>query len=92
MLNQKKPANNVSTAPTLPEIEKVSLYEIQIGPKIKVTRDSKSGARVINFPFEFPSAPEEDGARGVIIVCRLQDEEWVPSQNIKSITINFYED
>lgn len=57
-----------------------------LGPKTKVAKDNKSKARVINFPFDFPS---ED--QGVIIVCRLKDEEWIPVNDIKSIIINFNE-
>lgn len=62
-------------------------YEIVVGPKIKVTQDKKSKAQIVNFPFEFPS-----GDRGVLIVCRLVDEEWtMPAADIHSIIINFNE-
>lgn len=61
-----------------------SSYEIVIGDKVKVATDKKSKARVVNFPFEFP-----DGENGMIIVCRLQDDEWTPSHDIQSITVNF---
>jgi len=67
-----------------PQNQKNKEYEIVLGPRLKVTQDKKSNARVINFPFEFP-----DGERGVLIVCRLEDSEWIPVQDIKSIIINF---
>ncbi len=63
---------------------KPNSYEIVIGNKVKVITDRKSKSRVVNFPFEFP-----DGSNGVIILCRVKDEEWVPSTDISSITINF---
>jgi hypothetical protein len=59
-------------------------YEIIVGPKIKVTVDTRSKTRVINFPFEFP-----DGTKGVAIICRVKDEEWVPNTEIKSIKLTF---
>ena len=66
--------------------DKVKTFETFIGPKVKVHTDPKSKTRVINFPFDFP-----DDEKGVIIICRLTDEEWIPSQNIKSIAINFHD-
>ncbi len=62
----------------------INLYQIVVGDKVKVLTDKKSKSRVVNFPFEFP-----DGENGVLIMCRLQDNEWVPSKTIKSITIEF---
>lgn len=59
-------------------------YEVILGKGLKVTQDKKSRTRVVSFPFEFP-----DESRGVIIVCKVKDEEWVPSQDIVSININF---
>jgi hypothetical protein len=63
---------------------KVKTFEAFIGPKIKVQTDVKSKTRVINFPFDFPN---DD--KGVIIICRLTDEDWIPSKDIISININF---
>lgn len=51
---------------------------------VTVTTDTRSRARVISFPFLFPG-----GADGALIVCRLKDEKWVPSDEIKDILINF---
>jgi len=59
-------------------------YQITIGPKTKVIKDKRSKTRVANFPFEFP-----DGTNGVLIVCRVKDEEWVPAQDITNIIINY---
>lgn len=63
---------------------KVKTFEAFIGPKIKVHTDVKSKTRVINFPFDFPN-----DEKGVIIICRLTDEDWIPSKDIISININF---
>ena len=59
-------------------------FEAFIGPKVKVHTDPKSKTRVINFPFDFPN-----DEKGVIIICRLSDEEWVPSEDIEEIAIKF---
>jgi cobalamin biosynthesis protein CbiD len=64
--------------------EPIKTYTIMFGDNIKVIEDKKSKTRVANFPFEFP-----DGTRGIIIVCRVKDESWVPNKTISSITINF---
>ena len=69
---------------TIPTPAPAKSYEIILGKGLKVTKDKKSGTRVVNFPFEFP-----DETRGVIILCRVKDDEWVPSEDIESITINF---
>lgn len=71
MLSQKKTTNGLETV---------------IGPKTKVLRDSKSKARVMNFPFDFP-----DDEKGVVIICRIKDEEWVPADDISSVVIVFKE-
>lgn len=68
----------------MPNPKKINNFEAIIGSKIKVTTDKKSGSRVINFPFEFPS---DD--RGMIIICKIKDEEWYPFEEIDSISINF---
>lgn len=64
--------------------QKITSNTFEIGPKMKVAADRKSGTRVISFPFDFPS---ED--QGVLIICRVKDEEWTPFTDIKSITIEF---
>lgn len=58
--------------------------EFLLGPNVKVTSDKRSGSKVISLPFDFP-----DETRGILIVCRVRDEEWVPMNDIKSITIEF---
>jgi hypothetical protein len=59
-------------------------YQIVVGDKAKVIKDKRTKTRVANFPFEFP-----DGTNGVLILCRVKDEEWVPSKEINSIIINY---
>lgn len=65
--------------------EEIKSHEIIIGKSVKVITDKKSNnTRVVSFPFEFP-----DESRGIIIVCRIKDEEWVPADSIFSINIEF---
>ena len=59
-------------------------YQIIVGPNIKTIEDKRSKTRVANFPFEFPN-----GTRGILIVCRVKDENWKPSNDIKSLNIEF---
>ena len=47
-----------------------------------MTEDKKSKSRIINFPFDFP-----DETKGCIIILRLADEEWVPSNDISRVII-----
>jgi hypothetical protein len=61
-------------------------YDILLGDNVKVIEDKKSKARVANFPFEFP-----DGARGVVILCRIEDEPWIPNKTITKITLQFHD-
>lgn len=70
--------------PTSHNPEPDKSYEIILGKGIKVTTDKKSRTRVVNFPFEFP-----DGSPGVMIICKVKDEEWIPNSDIFSININF---
>lgn len=79
MLNQKKI--------TAKDGGRVTRLDTMIGPSIKVIKDPKSKTRVFNFPFDFA-----DGEKGVVIVCRIEDAEWKPYQDIKSISIEFTED
>lgn len=58
--------------------------EFLFGPNVKVTSDKRSGSKVISLPFDFP-----DETRGILIVCRVKDEEWVPMNDIKSIKIEY---
>lgn len=64
--------------------DNINQYSITLGNKVKTTKDTKSRSRVINFPFEFP-----DNTKGVIIILRLKDEEWIPNEDINSILIKF---
>lgn len=66
------------------EIPPVKSHEIILGKGLKVIADKKSKTRVVSFPFEFP-----DETQGVIIVCRVKDEDWVPSADIFSINVEF---
>lgn len=59
-------------------------YEVILGGNLKVTMDKKSRTRVVSFPFEFP-----DETRGVVIIIRAKDEEWIPMNDIKSFDIKF---
>ena len=63
-------------------LQKIKTQEFFIGPKIRVTEDKKSKSRIINFPFDFP-----DETKGCIIILRLADEEWVPSNDISRVII-----
>lgn len=65
-------------------MEKIKTHEMIIGKNAKVMTERKSHTRVLHIPFEFP-----DETRGVLIVCKVLDEEWVPYQDIDSVTINF---
>lgn len=69
---------------TLTEQTPIKSYEVTLGKGLKVTKDAKSRTRVVNFPFEFP-----DETRGVMIICKIKDEEWIPSEDIRSINIIF---
>ena len=73
-----------TTTQNQPSNPKVKTFEAFIGPKVKVLTDVKSKTRVINFPFDFPN-----DEKGVIIICRLSDEDWTPSNDIEEITIKF---
>lgn len=74
------------TSTTSPKINEpvVKTFEIFVGPKTRVTTDPKSKTKVINFPFDFP-----DKEKGVLIVCRLSDGEWIPANDIAEIAIVF---
>lgn len=69
--------------PLPPEIAPKT-YEIFVGDKVKVIEDKRSATRVAHFPFEFT-----DGTNGIIIICRVKDQSWKPSKDIKKITIQF---
>ena len=73
----------MQASPSLP-LQKIKTQEFFIGPKIRVTEDKKSKSRIINFPFDFP-----DETKGCIIILRLADEEWVPSNELSRISIDF---
>lgn len=62
----------------------IKTHTTLIGPKVKVIEDKRTKTRIANFPFEFPN-----GDNGVLIVCKVKNEEWVPAKEIISITINF---
>lgn len=57
--------------------------EILVPLKIATHQDKKTGARSAAFPFVFP-----DGENGVVIVTRLKDGEWKPSNHIEKITLH----
>ena len=59
-------------------------HEIILGKNVKVTTDRNSKTRVVNFPFDFPN-----GDMGVLIVCKVKNADWIPSDDIVSININF---
>lgn len=62
----------------------VKSHEIILGKNVKVTVDKKSKTRIASFPFEFP-----DDSKGVLIICRVKDEDWKIHEAIKSINIEF---
>lgn len=63
---------------------KVKTFEGIIGPNVKVKKELKSGTQVFNFPFDFP-----DDEKGAIIICRLNEDEWIPYKTISKIIIEF---
>lgn len=65
-------------------MSKINTYSTEVGPRVKVTIDKKSNARVISFPFEFP-----DGTDGIAIVCKMTVLDWKPSEEIERVIINF---
>lgn len=77
-----KTKNKISL-PTVSQIPQ-KIYEIFIGDKVKVIEDKRSSTRVAHFPFEFT-----DGTNGIMIICRVKDEPWKPSDDIKKITVLF---
>jgi len=62
----------------------IKSYSTEIGPKVKVSIDKKSEARVISFPFEFP-----DGSDGIAIICKMTKLDWKPNEEIQNLNINF---
>lgn len=66
------------------QIKTINSVETVVGRQTKVIRDPKSKARVMNFPFDFP-----DDEKGVVIICRIKDDEWTPSDDISSVVIVF---
>lgn len=63
---------------------KSKIEELVIPPKLSVFEDKKSKARTIALPFDFP-----DGSQGIVMVCRLKSEAWVPAKDIEKLVINF---
>ncbi len=61
---------------------KSNFAELEVLPSTAVFVDTKTNARTIALPFRLP-----DGTSAVLMVCRLKDETWEPSKQIKSITI-----
>lgn len=59
-------------------------YELIIGKGVKSTIDKHSRTRVVSFPFEFP-----DETRGVIIICKVKNKDWTPSDDITSLELKF---
>lgn len=68
------------------KIKEPNFAELTIHESTAVFTDSKTNARTIALPFRLP-----DGTSAVLMVCRLKDDVWVPSKEIKSIKIT-YED
>ena len=64
--------------------EEIKNHEIILGPNTKVTSDKRSGAKVISLPFDFP-----DDTRGIVIICKIKEDNWVPMNEITSVVINF---
>jgi hypothetical protein len=51
--------------------------------------DKRSNAKSCAFQFTFP-----DGVDGLLTITRMTDKTWIPSNDIKHVSINFgkYED
>ena len=58
--------------------------EIEIPDNPAIFIDQKTGARTMTIPFRLP-----DSTAAVLMICRLMNEDWKPSKEIKSITINY---
>lgn len=57
---------------------------IIIPEKLTIMEDKKSHARSVFFPFNYP-----DGSHGAIVMVRTKNSNWIPSEHIKSIEVNF---
>lgn len=51
---------------------------------LSVFTDKKTQAKTIAFPFNFPSTHH-----GVLMITHLSRLDWVPSEDIASVVINF---
>lgn len=63
---------------------KINQFYCEIGEKTKISIDKKSGARVMSLPFEFP-----DGTDGIVIICKMTQLPWKPSDEILNLNVNF---
>lgn len=63
---------------------KILSAEITVPPNIAVFTDKKTGVKTVAFPFQFPS-----GENGILSLTKLIKMGWIPSSDIKKITIEF---
>lgn len=67
-------------------IANVKQEEVIIPNRLQTFEDKKTGVRTVSFPFTFP-----DGTPGISSITRLKKGAWEPSDDIKSVIINFNE-
>lgn len=60
--------------------------EIIIPDKMSTFEDKKTKAKTVAFPIVFPK-----GKNGALMITKLEKNGWNPSEDIKSIIINYNE-
>lgn len=68
----------------IPKVNKIKPEELVIPNKLQTFEDKKTGVRTVSFPFTFPG-----GTPGIASITRLKKGVWEPSEDIKSVIINF---
>lgn len=68
---------------TVKQASETRVDEIVIPERISTYIDVKTGARTLALPFQFA-----DGVSGVLMICRLSSEEWIPAEKIEKIQIH----
>ena len=58
--------------------------ELTIPDRLMVHEDPKTKAKTIALPFQL-----SDGINAALMICRLNESNWNPKEEIKKITITF---
>ena len=58
--------------------------EIKIPKNIGIHEDSRTKAKTMAVPIQFDIANS-----GILMLCKITNKKWIPSDEIESITINF---